>query len=210
MLTYSKRFTGTDLTRRGFLGGAGALALAAALPRPALALNTGEAKALIDKVVAEVNSIINSGQRESQMYVGFERVFTRYSDVNRVAQFCLGRDGMSKASSAQFNAYKKAFTGYVSRKYGKRFREFIGGKIIVKNAVPVKQFFEVRCTADLKGEAPFDISFLVSDASGRDLFFDLSIEGISLLKTEQAEIGAMLDKQRGRIDGLIAALKKAG
>ena len=35
-------------------------------------------------------------------------------------------------------------------------------------------------------------------------FFDLLIEGISLLKTERTEIGAMLDRRRGSIDQLIA------
>ena len=50
----------------------------------------------------------------------------------------------------------------------------------------------------------------MSDRSGRDLFFDMVIEGISLRLSERTEIGAMLDQRNGNIDALIAALRKAG
>ena len=39
------------------------------------------------------------------------------------------------------------------------------------------------------------------------MFFDIIIEGISLLKTERTEIGAMLDKRRGNIDQLTQDLR---
>ena len=74
----------------------------------------------------------------------------------------------------------------------------------------VKSFYEVRTTAHLKGEAPFDVTFLVSDRSGSDKFFNMFIEGVNMLLTERTEVGAMLDRRRGNIDQLIADLKKAG
>ncbi|WP_289080049.1 ABC transporter substrate-binding protein, partial [uncultured Sulfitobacter sp.] len=60
--------------------------------------------------------------------------------------------------------------------------------------------------AYLRGEAPFEVKFLVSDRSGKDLFFDMVIEGISMRLSERTEIGAMLDQRRGDIDALIADL----
>jgi phospholipid transport system substrate-binding protein len=62
----------------------------------------------------------------------------------------------------------------------------------------------------LRGQPPFAVTFLVSDRSGQDKFFDLLIEGISLLKTERTEIGAMLDRRRGNIDQLTQDLRSAG
>lgn len=209
MWTPMKSFTATDMTRRGFLAGASAAVLAVALPRPAAALNTDEARALVDRLVGEVNAVINSGKRETAMYAEFERIFVKYADVSTIARSSLGPDARS-ASAAQLKAYTAAFQGYISRKYGKRFREFIGGNITVKSARAVKSFYEVKCLADLRGEAPFDFTFLVSDRSGRNLFFDMLIEGISLLKTERTEIGAMLDRRRGDLNALIADLKTAG
>lgn len=191
---------------------AGAAALAAApfvLPRAALALSPGQAEQLVNTVVAEINRIIASGQSEAAMIADFERLFGRYADVNIIAQSCLGPAARS-FNAQQLAAYTRAFQGYIARKYGKRFREFIGGEIVVKGARPVKSWVEVDATANLQGQAPFDVKFLVSDRSGKDLFFDLFIEGISMRLTEREEIGAMLDANRGDIAGLTAALQRAG
>jgi len=193
------------LTRRGFLITTGAALLAG----PAFALTTKQAEALIDKVVARINSVINSGKSERAMYGEFEKLFAQYGDVRFIAAKTLGPPARS-ASKAQMNAYSKAFQGYMARKYGKRFREFIGGQIIVRDARKVKSFYEVKTTAILKGTAPFDVSFFVSDKSGKDLFFDMRIEGISLVNSEKQEIGAMLEKRGGNLDRLIADLKKLG
>ncbi|NNE80036.1 MAG: ABC transporter substrate-binding protein [Silicimonas sp.] len=198
----------SDFSRRSALicGASGILALSGL---PALALTTDEAASLINKAVGDINKVINSGKSAGAMYGDFERIFRRYGDVPTIARSALGPPARS-ASSAQMRAFTSAFSGYMARKYGKRFREFIGGQIKVTDARKVKSFQEVRATAKLQGRAPFAVSFMVSDRSGTDKFFDLLIEGISLLKSERAEIGAMLDKRGGNIDKLIADLKRAG
>ena len=193
--------------RRSVLAGLLSSAFVIALPMNAFAFSVGQAESLIDKVVADINKIINSGKNESEMLVDFEQIFVRYADVNRVAQLVLGADGRS-ASSAQKSAFAKAFQGYISRKYGKRFREFIGGKVVVNGSKQIKSFYEVQTTASLQGTAPFDVVFVVADDTGR--FIDMKIEGISLVKAERAEIGAMLDRRKGNLDQMIADLASAG
>lgn len=201
-------FPTADPTRRQFLCGVAALALIGMAPR-ALALSEAEASRLIASAVADINRVINSGKSERAMYGDFERIFRKYADVPTIARTTLGPPAR-QASSAQLRAFTDAFTGYLSRKYGKRFRDFIGGQIEVTGTRAIKSFQEVRAVAKLRGQPPFAISFMVSDRSGSDKFFDLLIEGISLLKSEKAEIGAMLDRNRGNIDGLVADLKTAG
>jgi phospholipid transport system substrate-binding protein len=198
----------SDRNRRDVLG----LALAgivvagtAGLPRPALALSTDEARGLIDKVVGDVNSVINSGASEGRMLSQFEQIFVSYSDVPVIARSVLG-PAARQASPAQLRAFTKAYQGYLSRKYGRRFREFIGGRIEVKDARPVKSYTEVISTAYLQGEAPFDVRWHVSDKSGRALFFNIIIEGVNLLATERTEIGSLLDSKGGNIDALIQTL----
>ncbi|WP_417242364.1 MlaC/ttg2D family ABC transporter substrate-binding protein [Celeribacter sp.] len=190
--------------RRAVLTGLSALAVTAFMPLPSFAFSAGQADALIQKTVAEINTIINSGKSETAMYGDFERVLVTYADVPSIARSALGPAARS-ASSAELGAFTKAFQGYLSRKYGSRFREFIGGRIEVKSTQKVNSIYDVRCISILRGEPPFEISFIVHDASGR--FIDLQIEGISLLKSERAEIGAMLDKSGGSIAKLTAALK---
>ena len=181
----------------------------ATVPRPALALTEARARALIDQVVRDINRVIASGKPLSAMIADFERIFSRYADVPIIARSTLGADA-NRISSAQLRAYAGAFRGYIARKYGKRFNEFKGGRIEVNDVREVKSWHEVRSTAYLPGEAPFEVSFLVSDRSGQDKFFDMVIEGISLRLSERTEIGAMLDRRNGNIDALINDLKTAG
>ncbi len=197
----------SDLSRRFVLIGTSAMLVMPSMP--ASALTQAEATRLIDQAVSEINNVINSGQSAARMYRSFEGIFTKYADVPTIARSALGPPARS-ASSAQMRNFTNAFAGYMARKYGKRFRDFAGGSVEVTGARQVKSFQEVRAVAKLPGQAPFAVSFMVSDRSGRDKFFDLLIEGISLLKSERAEIGAMLDKRRGNIDALIGDLQKAG
>jgi phospholipid transport system substrate-binding protein len=155
-----------------------------------------------------VNSTINSGKSETAMYGDFERIFTRYGDVPVIARSALGPAARG-ATSAQMSAFTKAYQGYIARKYGRQFRRFIGGEITVTDARPLKSYYEVISLAKLKGEAPFDLRWHVSDKSGKNLFFNIIIEGVNMLSTERTEIGAMLDKRKGNIDALIQDLKAA-
>lgn len=194
------------MNRRDLIITGAAFAAIFAAPR-AFAQNSTQAAALVSRVVADINAIINSGRSESAMLGQFEQLFRRYADVPNVARATLGPDARS-ASAAQLNAFSDAFAVYLSRKYGRRFREFIGGEILVTGAKPVKRWVEVDTVAKLPGQAPFSVVFRVSDRSGRNLFFDIVIEGISLVRTEQTEIGAILDKNRGSIDGMIQDLRR--
>ena len=195
------------MERRNFLALTGATALFPALP--AWALTEASAKKLIDGLIADINKVISSGKGENAMFREFERIFARYSDTSYIAAYAMGADGR-RASAAQKRAFSDAFQGYVARKYGSRFREFVGGRLEVKSVKQVKNWFEVDTTAFLQGEAPFTVTFHVSNRSGRDLFFNMFIEGINLLLTERTEIGALIDRNGGNIDAMINDLKSAG
>lgn len=184
----------------------GLLAGAMAAPAAAWAAISGaQAEKLIGKVVRDINGIINSGAAEATMISRFKGVFTKYADVNFIALSALGVDGRS-ASSAQKRAFTKAFTGYMAQRYGSRFREFQGGTIEVISAKQVKSRFEVLTMTKLKGKSPFDVVFIVAAKNGK--FIDMQVEGISIVKSERKEIGAMLDKRRGDLDLLIKDLSK--
>ena len=199
-----------NLSRRTFtLGTLSAAAMAAVLPSAGFALTDAKARVLVDQVVLEINKVIASGKPLKRMIADFEKIFARYADVNIIARSTLGPDSR-RASRSQMRAFTTAFRGYIARKYGRRFNEFIGGRIEVKDVRKVKSWHEVNSLVYLRGSSPFQVKFLVSDRSGKDLFFDMVIEGISLRLTERTEIGAMLDKHKGNIDALITDLKKAG
>lgn len=195
----------TEFNRRSVIAGAAAVLAAG----PAFAISQGEAEKLVGRLVGEINKVINSGKSESQMFGEFERIFDRYADVPTIARYTLGADARS-ASGAQMNAYTDAFRGYIARRYGRRFREFIGGEIEVVSTKQVKSFYEVKTLAKLRGKAPFVLTFQVTDRSGSDKFFNILLEGVNLLLTERSEIGSLLDQRRGDLNQLITDMRKLG
>ncbi len=194
----------THPTRRAFLSGGVALASVTAFP--AFALTEQQASNLVSTMVEEINGVIASGMSEASMYREFERIFRKYGDIRVIAANALGVDGR-RASDRQKKAFTDAFTGYISRKYGKRFREFIGGRLDVQSVRAIRRGYDVRSIAYLRGTDPFEVSFHVSD---NNRFYNLFIEGVDMLLTERTEIGAMLDKRRGDIDAMIADLRTSG
>ena len=199
----------TQVSRRKATGLIGAaLATFTVAPTQAAALDTVSAKKLVDALVGEINRVIASGKSEQAMYKDFKRIFAKYGDTSYIAAYAMGNDGR-RASGAQKKKFSAEFQTYISRKYGARFREFIGGRLEVKSVRPVKSWFEVTTTAFLRGEAPFTVTFLVSNRTGRDKFFNMFIEGINLLLTERTEIGAMIDRRGGNLDKMIADLRTA-
>jgi phospholipid transport system substrate-binding protein len=196
-----------QLSRRQF--SFATLAFAGMAASPALALSEQQARRLVDEVVADIQRVISSGKSDAAVLRDLERLFVQYADVNIMAQYALGNDGRT-ASAAQKRAFADAFKGYIARKYGKRFRDFIGGRIEVEGTRAIRAGYEVQTKAYLKGQSPFDVTFHVSDRSGSDKFFNIYIEGVNLLLTERTEIGSMLDRRGGDINAVISDLNRAG
>ena len=56
------------------------------------------------------------------------------------------------------------------------------------------------------GQEDIAVDWQISERSGAAKVVNLVIEGVSMLANERAEVGAMLEAQRGSVDGLIRAL----
>ncbi len=193
------------LNRRQMIAATSAAVL---IPQSAAALSVQQSQAIVTALVTEVNAVIASGKSEAAMIRDFEVLFDRYSDVPTIARYCLGADARS-ANAAQMQAYTVAFRSYIASKYGRRFREFVGGEIVVEGAAPVKSWIEVETTVKLRGRSPLRMDFHVSDRSGSHKFFNFIIEGVNMLLTERAEIGALLDRQGRNLDALTAEIGAA-
>ena len=185
-----------------------ATAVASVHGNSAWAATAEDAELLVGRVVREINAVISSGNSEAIMLKQFEKIFKSYADVKTIARYALGNDARA-LNKMQMDRFTEIYSVYVSHKYGRRFREFIGGKIVVQKSRPIKSFFEVETLAHIKGWEPFTVSFLVSNKSGKLLFFNIFIEGINMLLSERTEIGAMLDKRRGNIKKVMEDLQNA-
>jgi len=197
--------TDMTLTRRGF---AGALAAAMLLPGTAHALTNAQAQQLVQSLVTDIQRAIDSGKSTSAILAEFKRILERYADMPIIARSSLGVAARS-ASAADLRAYTDAYATYVSNKYGRRFQEFKGGTIDIRGVRSEGQYLVVQARANLRGQSPIAVDFHVSDRSGSPKVFNVIIEGVNMLTTERAEIGALLDRAGGSISRLTQDLRAA-
>lgn len=197
----------SDLSRRRLLLAGSCALIASALP--AQALTQAQARQLVDAAMAEVQSIIDSGASEARMIGRFEDLFDRYGDVPAISRSALGPPARG-ASAGQLSSFATAFRGYMARKYGRQFRRFAGAAAEVQGLREVQGYWEVISTMTLRGEAPFEVRWHVSDRSGQPRFFNLIIEGVNLLAAERQEIGTLLERRGGDIDRMTQDLQSAG
>ena len=199
--------TNSGLTRRALMLGVAAVAVLSALGGPARAVSTGQAQALVTQLAGELTSLVNSGRSEAQMYAGFEAILQRYADMPAVGASVLG-PAWRGASAGQKQAFVAAFQRYLSRRYGKQFRAYTNARINVTGARDGgKAGVLVSSKVVRPGQEDIAVDWQVSDRSGSVLVVNLIIEGVSMLANERAQVGAILDAQRGSIDGLIAQLR---
>lgn len=190
-----------NLSRRTILS---ALAVLPVLPLPAFALTEDQAKTFVQQMAADIEKTVNSGKSDSAMFQAFEQLLDKYADMDVVARFALGPAARS-ASASEISAYTAAFKSYISRKYGARFREFIGGDISVTGARTDKRAVIVSARATVPSQSAVAVDFHVSNQSNK--VFNVILEGVNLLTTERTEIGALLDQQGGSMSKLTSALK---
>lgn len=195
------------LSRRTLLAG---LASTAALSAgPGFALSGNQSEQFVSSLIDEVLRTINSNKSETAMFGDFEQIFARYADVPLIARKALG-PAYKTASSAQQQAYIKAFSGYMARFYGKRFEEFLGAEIAVTRSKKAPGGYLVDSTVKLRGSSPFLTQWQVVDARGTPKMYNLFIEGVSILSDVRTQIGAMLDKRGGDVTALTTHLRTAG
>lgn len=194
------------LGRRHLLLGLAAAGALAALGGPAAAQATGQAQTLVKTLSSELTALVNSGRSESQMYASFESVLGKYADMQAIGASVLGPPWRT-ASGAQRQAFISAFSHYLSRRYGKQFREYKNAQINVTGAKDGGRVgVLVNSQVVRPGQANVAVDWQVSAQSGSPKVVNLVIEGVSMLATERAEIGAKLDAAGGSLDKLIASL----
>lgn len=195
------------LTRRRFTLGLATASALPLLPTKALALTLAEAKMLINTALADLQKIIRQGESPEAIVGDVEALFMRYADLNVITRSALGVAGRS-ASAAQKDAFAEVYLGYLSRKASRQFFDFKNATIDVTDARSVKSFYEVSTKFNIPGDGFWDVRWHVSDKSGKNLFFNVVIEGVNLLTSERIEIGNQLEKHNGDIDALIESLRR--
>jgi len=196
-------------SRRASLQAIAVVVASLALPRPALALTDAEAADLIRQLIAELYAVTDASRPDALVFREVEEILGRYSELPVIARSSLGA-AWRVATDDQKARYIKVFAGYLSRKYGRRFRDFAIAEVVVSNTRKVTSGYMVSSTVHMKDGPRYGIEWQVVNIGGKEKLVNLTIEGLSMLASERNGIASMLDERRGDIDKLIDDLASKG
>jgi phospholipid transport system substrate-binding protein len=137
----------------------------------------------------------------------FRQLFSASFDVPTVGRFVLGRY-WNVATPAQQQEYLALFEDLVVETYARRFSGYSGESFEVLGSRPEGDNDVMVHTRIVRPEGPpVAVSWRTRERGGRPKIIDVVVEGISMLVTQRNEFAAVIQRNGGRIDALLDALR---
>jgi phospholipid transport system substrate-binding protein len=128
-------------------------------------------------------------------------------DVNGVAQFCLGRFWRT-ASSKEQQEYTQLFHSVLVNNFSGKLGEYQGVKFTVGRAQDRDDTQVVSTTVERPNQAPTEVEWVISQASGSPKIVDVVAEGTSLRLTQRSDYAAYLTRNNNSVSALIEAMRQ--
>ena len=130
-------------------------------------------------------------------------------DLKTIGRFVIGR-AWNTATPAQQQEYMKLFEDLVVRIYGDRLNFYSGETFRVTGARPESaEDTVVHSEIDHPdGTKPTTVDWRVRQSSGKNAIIDVMIEGVSQSVTQRQEYSAIIQRDGGKIDGLLELMRQ--
>ncbi len=168
----------------------------------------------VDRAVAFVRatgdkliSIINGNLSPADKRQTLARVIDSAVDVNGVAQFCLGRFWRT-ASSKEQQEYTQLFHAVLVNNIAGKLGEYQGVTFSVGRAETRDDNQVVDTTVVRPNNAPTDVQWVISEASGSPKIIDVIAEGTSLRLTQRSDYASYLVRNNNNVQALIEAMRQ--
>ena len=196
------------IDRRSLLMSATALALGV-IPRTAGAAEPESAKTFInslanDAILLMARKDLPAPERTQR----FRELFKRGFDVAAIGRFVLGRYWRD-ATEAEQAEYLRLFEDLIVATYAGRFSEYSGETLTVLEGRPDEDRF-LLVTSQINrsgGNPPIRIDWRIADGQGTPKIVDVVVEGVSMSVTQRSEFASVIQRNGGKIQGLIVALR---
>jgi phospholipid transport system substrate-binding protein len=179
-----------------------------AAPHAARAQAAAEAQTLVQNLADRALKIladesISKTARETE----FAKLFTDNFHTRSIGVFVLGRH-WRRATPAQRKAYLAVFERFIVKTYTVRLSQYAGEKFRVRSATgPDAGAYMVDSVILQPGRPSIPLRWSIRRARAGLKIVDVVIENLSMAQTQRADFAAIL-RQRGSVDGLIAALEE--
>jgi ABC-type transporter MlaC component len=188
----------------------GFLTISLLVGSPARALDATAATAFVERLmqdaVGELAGKSLSREERARVLAG---LLERYADTKATADELLGRHLANTSDDDQVR-FQKTFIEYILASWTDYLADMSPGqKLVVTRVEPQADRLRVHSLASVPGEEPLPVEWAVAaTADGRPYVADVAMGGVSIVRMMRADFTSVLFANRGRVDGLIAALQK--
>ncbi len=175
---------------------------------PSAAVEVGAARAFVEETADEVLALITSRESDTAKSRKFRRLLERKGAISDVARVAIGR-AWNDMSPGQKARYQDALVGIVTRISVDGFKQYSGDRLRIVDATKQGSSVFVR-TLLVRGSAggkPIDVVWRIIDRNGPLQLFDLTVDGVSLLRTQRETLIARLNANGGDVERFIRSLE---
>jgi phospholipid transport system substrate-binding protein len=154
------------------------------------------------KVIA--NKQMSSDQRNSE----FSQILSDSFDLKTIGRFVIGRT-WNAATPEQQAEYTDLFKSLVIRNYGDRMTLYTGEGFQVVGSRPESDM-DTTVISEIThpdGSQPTMIDWRVRNKDGKMGVIDVVVEGVSLSVTQRQEYSSVIQRNDGKIDGLLDIMR---
>lgn len=176
--------------------------LCLAAPRDAAAQ---DAKTFVATLGQQAIQVLGPSVPEAQRLARFRELFRNDFDLAGISQFVLGRYWRIATPQEQ-QEFLGLFHEYLVRAYSARLGQYAGEQFQVVTARAYGA--ETIVTSQiLRAGGPVQVDWYLMNTGGRFLITDVYVSGISMKVTQRDEFAAVIQRNGGRIAGLIAEMR---
>jgi phospholipid transport system substrate-binding protein len=178
--------------------------LCAAVPRSAAAQDQGAAAFIQNLGTQGLQAL--SGP-EPQRVARFRQLLDTNFDIPEISRFVLGQHARSLPPEQQ-QEFMALFRDYIARSYAVRLGPYAGAPFRATGERPYGGETVVTSEVTKPGGQPTRIDWHVTNNGGRYLVTDVNVDGVSQKITERSEFAAIIQRNGGRPESLLAALRQ--
>lgn len=160
---------------------------------------------LADEAVAALTEDVSREKRVER----FRELLHEHFAVQNIGVWVLGRYWRI-ATPEERREYLQLFERLIVTTYVERFSEYSGETLEVTGATP-KGEADIIVSSNLlrpTGGAPVPVSWRLHPRDDSYRIVDVIVEGISMGQTQRSEFGSVIRKNGGKVEGLLAELRK--
>jgi phospholipid transport system substrate-binding protein len=173
------------------------------------AITTPVGKFIQDLGNQAIGIIADKGINQDQRSEKFREMLRTSFDLPTIGRFVIGRS-WNAASPAQQQEYMKLFEALVIKSYSDRFALYTGEGFQVTGirTESEKDSIVISEITHPDGSEPTSVDWRVRKRDGKLGIIDVVVEGVSLSVTQRQEYSSIIQRDGGKLDGLLEQMRQ--